>query len=97
MPLHLDIHVLPAEDLDQPFHRLTAASSPPRTSAAANGPDDGRLVATVDLGEPDAWVRPVVPLTRYTGSRRFRRIDLRISRVVPPFSLGVMTGEVSVR
>jgi hypothetical protein len=59
--------------------------------------DDGRLVATVDLAEPDAWVRPMVPLTRYTGSRRFRRIDLRISRVVPPFNLGVMTGEVSVR
>jgi hypothetical protein len=59
--------------------------------------DDGRLVATVDLPEPDAWVRPAVPLTRYTGGRRFRRIDLHISRVVPPFSLGVMTGEVSVR
>jgi hypothetical protein len=59
--------------------------------------DDGRLVATVDLTEPAAWVRPAVPLTRYAGGRRFRRIDLRISRVVPPFNLGVMTGEVSVR
>ena len=59
--------------------------------------DDGRLVATVDLTEPDAWVRPVVPLAPHLGSRRFRRIDLHVSRVVPPFSLGVMTGEVSVR
>jgi hypothetical protein len=59
--------------------------------------DDGRLLATVELDDPEAWVRPTLPLKRAAGGRRFRRIDLRISRVVGPFFLGVMTGEVSVR
>ena len=59
--------------------------------------DDGRLLATIELSEPDAWIRTTVPLKRYAGRRRFRRIDLHVSRVVPPFALGVMTGEVVVR
>jgi hypothetical protein len=59
--------------------------------------DDGRLLATIDLPDPNAWVRTPVPFKRYTGSRRFRRIDLRISRAMPPFSLGVMTGQVRIR
>ena len=59
--------------------------------------DDGRLLATIALPEPDAWVRQTLPLKRYTGGRRFRRIDLKVSRVVPPFHLGVMTGEVTAR
>jgi hypothetical protein len=58
---------------------------------------DGRLLATIDLSEPDAWVRKTLPLNRYTGHRRFRRVDLHVSRVVPPFNLGVMTGEVTLR
>jgi len=59
--------------------------------------DDGRLLATIALNDPEAWIRTTVPLKRYAGRRRFRRIDLRVSRVVPPFALGVMTGEVVVR
>jgi hypothetical protein len=59
--------------------------------------DDGRLLATIELNDPEAWIRTTVPLKRYTGRRRFRRIDLRVSRVVRPFALGVMTGEVVVR
>ena len=59
--------------------------------------DDGRLLATIELNDPEAWIRTTVPLKRYAGRRRFRRIDLRVSRVVPPFALGVMTGEVVVR
>jgi hypothetical protein len=58
---------------------------------------DGRLLASVDLTEPDAWVRKTLPLNRYTGRRRFRRVDLHVSRVVPPFNLGVMTGAVEMR
>jgi hypothetical protein len=42
-------------------------------------------------------VRTTVPLKHYTGHRRFRRIDLRVSRVLPPFALGVMTGEVILK
>jgi hypothetical protein len=59
--------------------------------------DDGRWLATIELNDPEAWIRTTVPLKRYAGRRRFRRIDLRVSRVVPPFALGVMTGEVVVR
>ena len=59
--------------------------------------DDGRLLATIELNDPEAWSRTTVPLKRYAGRRRFRRIDLQVSRVVPPFALGVMTGEVVVR
>jgi hypothetical protein len=58
--------------------------------------DDGRLLQTIELADPDAWVRKTLPLKRYTGHRRFRRIDLHVSRVVPE-SLGVMTGEVILR
>ena len=59
--------------------------------------DDGRLLATVELAMPDEWVRQTLPFKPYTGGRRLRRIDLRVSRVVPPFNLGVMTGRVEVR
>jgi hypothetical protein len=59
--------------------------------------DNGRSVATIVLSDPEEWVRAMVPLTAAAGQRRFRRIDLRVSRVVNPFALGVMTGEVSVR
>jgi hypothetical protein len=58
---------------------------------------DDRLLATIDLIDPDVWVRKTLPLNRYTGGRRFRRVDLHVSRVVPPFNLGVMTGEVALR
>jgi hypothetical protein len=59
--------------------------------------DDGALLGTIELTEPDAWVRTTLTLKHSAGGRRFRRIDLRISRVVPPFSLGVMTGEVTLQ
>jgi hypothetical protein len=59
--------------------------------------DDGALLATIELADPEAWVKTTLTLKRPAGGRRFRRIDLRVSRVVPPFVLGVMTGEVSLR
>ena len=59
--------------------------------------DDGRLRATIELSDPDEWVRTPVPLKPYAGRRRFRRIDVRVSRVVSARLLGVMTGEVAVR
>lgn len=55
---------------------------------------DDRWLATIELSDPDAWVRPTLPLGRRSSGRRYRRIDLRISRVVGPFALGVMTGAV---
>jgi hypothetical protein len=59
--------------------------------------DNGRLLTIVELRDPVAWVRTTVPLKPVAGHRRFRRIDLSVSRVMPPFALGVMTGEVTVR
>ena len=59
--------------------------------------DNGRSVATIVLDDPEEWVRAMVPLMPAPGRRRFRRIDLRVSRVVNPYVLGVMTGEVVVR
>ncbi len=56
--------------------------------------DDGRLVGTIALTNPDEWVRARMSLRPPTSRRRYRRIDLSVSRVVPPFTLGVMTGVV---
>jgi hypothetical protein len=55
---------------------------------------DDRWLATVHLTDPNAWVKTTLPIGRRSTRRRFRRIDLRVSRVVPPFMLGVMVGEV---
>ena len=57
---------------------------------------DDRWLATVHLSDPATWVRPVLPLSGHAARRYHRRIDLRVSRVVPPFMLGVMVGEVRV-
>ena len=58
---------------------------------------DNRWLATIALPDPAAWVESTLPLGTRAGGRRYRRIDLRVSRVVPPFMLGVMTGRVTFR
>jgi hypothetical protein len=56
---------------------------------------DDRWLADVELPDPSAWVRPVLPLPRRATGRRFRRVDLHVNRtIVGPFVLGVMTGEI---
>ena len=57
---------------------------------------DDRWLATIALSDPAVWERPRLPLGRAGGSRRYRRIDLRVNRVVGPYILGVMTGEILV-
>jgi hypothetical protein len=57
---------------------------------------DDRWLATIVLSDPAVWERPRLPLGRAGGSRRYRRIDLRVNRVVGPYILGVMTGEIEV-
>jgi hypothetical protein len=57
---------------------------------------DDRWLADVVLADPDAWVRPQLPLPRKSVHRRFRRIDLRVDRVVPSWNRGVQTGEITV-
>ena len=58
---------------------------------------DDRWLATIALPDPTAWVDSTLPLGRHASLRRYRRVDLRVSRVVPPFMLGVMTGRVTFR
>ena len=55
---------------------------------------DGRWLATVRLPDPEEWVKTTLPIGGRT-TRRFRRIDLHVNHVVPPFMLGVMVGEVT--
>jgi len=53
---------------------------------------DDRFLANIELADPKEWVRPELPLGRARGHRRFRRIDLRVSRVVGERMYGVVTG-----
>jgi hypothetical protein len=57
---------------------------------------DDRFLATIELVDPEAWVRPELPLGRSRGHRRFRRIDLRVSRVVGERLFGVITGQPTI-
>jgi hypothetical protein len=57
---------------------------------------DNRFLATIELPDPSVWVRTQLPLGRQTSRRRVRRVDLNVNRVVGPFVLGVMTGDIAV-
>jgi hypothetical protein len=57
---------------------------------------DDRLLATIELTDPQTWVRTELPLGRRRGHRRFRRIDLRVSRVVGERLFGVVTGQPTI-
>jgi hypothetical protein len=57
---------------------------------------DDRWMTDVALRDPSAWSMPTVPLSRPT-QRRFRRVDLRVSRVVGWLNLGVEVGEPRFR
>jgi len=51
---------------------------------------DDRFLTTITLSDPGAWVRSELPLGRRLSRRRFRRVDLHVSRVVGDRLLGVM-------
>lgn len=57
---------------------------------------DDRWLADVRLVDPRAWATTTVPLPKSTG-RRFRRVELRVSRVVGFLNLGVQVGEPRFR
>ena len=57
---------------------------------------DGRFLATIRLTDPAAWVRWELPLGKRVTNRRFRRIDLHVSRAAGEGNLGVMTGPPTV-
>ena len=53
-----------------------AVSSPARMDSWLSSPVsvDDRWLANVELPDPNAWVKPSLPLPRRGSSRRFRRI-----------------------
>jgi hypothetical protein len=57
---------------------------------------DDRWLATVKLTDPSVWVRQTLPLPRRPTLRRFRRIDLRVSRTAGQFNRGVQLGEIGL-
>jgi hypothetical protein len=57
---------------------------------------DDRWLADFVLDEPDAWVRPRLPMPRTPTRRSWRRVDVRINRVRPDGNLGIQMAEVSI-
>jgi hypothetical protein len=57
---------------------------------------DDRWLADIELPDAEEWVRASLPLPRKATSRRFRRVDLHVSRtyVGDTFIVGVQTGEI---
>lgn len=58
---------------------------------------DGAILGSVELIVPGAWTKHTFTLRPSKTRRPFQRIDLRVSRTFPPWSFGVMTGEVTAR
>jgi hypothetical protein len=58
---------------------------------------DDRFLTDVVLTDPRVWVTPMVPLPRRPAGRRYRRVELRVSRTVGEFNLGVQLGEVRLQ
>jgi hypothetical protein len=54
---------------------------------------DDRWLTDVVLTDAAAWARPTLPLPRPTSRRSYRRVELRVSRVVGFYNLGVQVGE----
>jgi hypothetical protein len=57
---------------------------------------DDRFLTDVVLTDGEAWARPLIPLPRRPNGRRYRRVDLHVSRTIGPFILGVQTGEATL-
>jgi hypothetical protein len=55
---------------------------------------DDRVVTNIVLDDPGIWVRPILALPSRETHRRFRRVDLRVSRTVGDLILGVQVGEI---
>jgi hypothetical protein len=58
---------------------------------------DDRWLADVVFADVDAWTRATVPLPRRATGRRYRRVELRVSRTAGPYNLGVQLGEIGLR
>jgi hypothetical protein len=58
---------------------------------------DDRWLANIELRRARDWESSTLPLPTRKTHRRHRRVDLRVSRVVMPFNLGVELGVVQLR
>ena len=58
---------------------------------------DDRWLARLELADPGAWLRSTLSLSWVRTHRRYRRVDLRVGRVVTSFNRGVQLGEVELR
>ena len=54
---------------------------------------DDRWLTEIVLRNPAAWEETTVPLPRRLTHRRYRRVELRVSRTMKLFNLGVAVGE----
>ncbi len=75
---------------------LRAVFAGPGDPVIVNVSVDDRWLAAVELANPDEWRVTRFPLP-VRPSRRYRRVDLRVSRVIPPYNLGVQVGDAFVR
>jgi hypothetical protein len=57
---------------------------------------DDRFLATIELTDPLTWIRPELPIGGRPSRRSFRRIDLRVNRVVGESVFGVVTGQPTI-
>jgi hypothetical protein len=57
---------------------------------------DDRWLARLELTDPAVWTRPTFPLPRRRGWRKYRRVDVRVSRTLASFNLGVQIGEIEL-
>ena len=58
---------------------------------------DDRLLTDVRLDDPQQWIESTVPLPRRSTGRSYRRVDVRVSRVVPEYNRGIQLGEIRTR
>jgi hypothetical protein len=54
---------------------------------------DDRALTEIVITDPRAWVAPRLPLPRRATRRRYRRVDLQVSRTQEYLNLGVQLGE----
>ena len=73
-----------------------AFAGPDGTNVTVKVTVDDRWLADIVLDDPDAWVRPRLPLPRTPTRRSHRRVDVRVNRVRIEGNLGIQMAEVVV-
>jgi hypothetical protein len=58
---------------------------------------DDQLLFEVQLRQPANWETITAPLPHRATSRRYRRVEVRVDRVVGSFNLGVQLGQVTTK